>query len=264
MTGSVLLHRDGGVATIVIDRPLRRNALTTDMTGRLTEVVTALVADTTVRAVAITAVGNDFCAGADVGDIAAAISPDPAERAGAFMTGLPGTIHPLVHALLSLPQPVVASVRGHAIGIGVTIALAADLLVVSETARFSVPQVRLGHTLDHGESWLLPRRIGSAHAARMSLLGEPLTGAEAQQHGMAGWVVPDSELESRSRQVLDRLLTLPAPAVAATKRLLVVSPDATLAEQLDREVRESAACAASDEFVAAVSAAASRTGRRPT
>lgn len=189
MTGSVLLHREAGVARIVIDRPRSRNALTAEMTRRLTEIVASLAGDTTVSAVAITAAGSDFCAGSDMGDIAAALSPDPAERASSFTTGLPDTIHPLMHALLALPQPVVAAVRGHAIGVGVAIALAADLLVVSETARFMVPQVRLGHTVDHGESWLLPRRVGVAQAARMSLLGEPLTGAQAHRHGMAGWLV---------------------------------------------------------------------------
>lgn len=264
MTGSVLLHREAGVARIVIDRPRSRNALTAEMTRRLTEIVASLAGDTTVSAVAITAAGSDFCAGSDMGDIAAALSPDPAERASSFTTGLPDTIHPLMHALLALPQPVVAAVRGHAIGVGVAIALAADLLVVSETARFMVPQVRLGHTVDHGESWLLPRRVGVAQAARMSLLGEPLTGEQAHRHGMAGWLVADDELESRSQHILGQLLALPEPAVTATKRLLASSPDMSLAEQLDREVRESAGCAATDEFVDAVTAAMARTSRRPT
>lgn len=264
MTGSVLLHRDGGVATIVIDRPVSRNALTAEMMRHLSEILTALSRDASVAVVFLRATGPDFCAGMDLGDIRAAISPDPAERAASFTTGLPLTVHPLLHALLALPQPVVAAVRGNVIGLGVMLALAADLVVASETTRFLVPQVRLGHTMDHGESWLLPRRIGAAQAARMSLLGETVSAAGAERHGLAGWVVNDYELESRSREIVDLLLALPAPAVAATKRLLRESLDSSLDDQLDREVRESARCAATDEFVVAVTAAASRTSPRPT
>ncbi|MEO5665884.1 MAG: enoyl-CoA hydratase-related protein [Nocardioides sp.] len=264
MTGTVLLHRADGVATIEIDRPQSRNALTAGMTRQLTDIVGSLAEDVSVKVVAITAAGRDFCAGADMGDIEAAISPDPATRASSFTTGLPSSVHPLLHALLALPQPVVAAVRGHAIGLGVAIALTADLLVVSETARFSVPQVRLGHTLDHGESWLLPRRVGVAQAARMSLLAEPLAASAAERHGLAGWLVVDDELESTSRELVDQLLALPAPAVIATKRLLRSSFDMSLGDQLDSEVREAAACATTDEFVEAVRAAMSPTRRRTT
>lgn len=264
MTGSVLLHRHGGVATIVIDRPASRNALTAEMTRHLTEMLMELSRDASVVVVLLSATGRDFCAGMDLADIREAISPDPVVRAASFTTGLPLTVHPLLHALLALPQPVVAAVRGNVIGLGVMLALAADLVVASETTRFLVPQVRLGHTMDHGESWLLPRRIGAAQAARMSLLGETLSAAGAERHGLAGWVVKDGELEGRAREVVDLLLVLPAPAVAATKRLLRESLDSSLDDQLDREVRESAQCAATDEFVVAVTTVASVTGPRPT
>jgi 2-(1,2-epoxy-1,2-dihydrophenyl)acetyl-CoA isomerase len=261
LSGSVLVHRDDGVARIVIDRPGSRNALTTEMMRQLADVVTALGRDESIGVVLLGATGPDFCAGADLGDISAAISPDPVERASSFTTGLPLNVHPLLRALLALPQPVVAAVRGNVIGLGVMLTLVADLVVASETARFLVPQVSLGHTMDHGESWLLPRCVGAAKAARMSLLAESVSAADAARHGLASWVVPDEELESRSLEIVDRLRTLPAPAVAATKRLLRASLSSSLDDQLSSEVRESARCAATDEFVEAVTAATSRTRR---
>lgn len=253
-------HADG-VARIVIDRPKSRNALTTQMTRQLVDIVTALGSDESVGVVLLSGTGPDFCAGMDLGDISAAISPDPVERASAFTTGLPLNVHPLLYSLLAVPQPVVVAVRGNVIGLGVMLTLAADLVVASDTARFLVPQVRLGHAMDHGESWLLPRRVGAAQAARMSLLAEPVSATDAERHGLASWVVLDEELESRSLEIVDRLKALPAPAVAATKGLLRASLDSSLDDQLGREVRESARCAATDEFVEAVTAATSRTRR---
>ena len=255
------MHRVEGVARIVLDRPESRNALTTEMTRQLVDIVTAVRHDESVAVVLLSATGLDFCAGMDLGDISAAISPDPEERASSFTAGLPLNVHPLLRALLALPQPVVVAARGNVIGLGVMLTLVADLVVASETARFLVPQVSLGHTMDHGESWLLPRRVGAAKAARMSLLAEPVSAADAELCGLAGWVVPDEELESRSLEIVDRLQALPAPAVAATKGLLRASLDSSLDDQLGREVRESARCAATDEFVEAVTAATSRTRR---
>ncbi|MFI5436221.1 enoyl-CoA hydratase/isomerase family protein [Rhodococcus baikonurensis] len=137
---------------------------------------------------------------------------------------------------------------------------------MSETARFAVPQVRLGHTLDASESWLLPRRVGVAQAARMSLLGEPLTGAQAHRHGMAGWLVGGGRRPRESVAADPRSVARPARTgrAAATKRLLASLRDGSLADQLDREVRESAACAATDEFMDAITAVAVRTQRRST
>lgn len=261
MTGSIRVRHADGVARIVIDRPESRNALTAQMTRQLADVVAAVGRDETVGVVQFSATGQDFCAGMDLGDISAAISPDPVERASSFTTGLPLNVHPLLRGLLALPQPVVVAVRGNVIGLGVMLTLVADLVVASETARFLVPQVNLGHTMDHGESWLLPRRVGAAKAARMSLLAEPVSAADAELCGLASWVVPDEGLESRSLEIVDRLQALSAPAVAATKGLLRASLDSSLDDQLDREVRESARCAATDEFVEAVTAATSRARR---
>jgi 2-(1,2-epoxy-1,2-dihydrophenyl)acetyl-CoA isomerase len=170
MEGRVTAQQRGRKAQIVLDRPAAKNALTEAMLDQLIGVVGDLSTDDTTDVVVIGGAGTDFCSGSDVGDITAALASDAAGRKAMFETGLTTRIHPLMRSLMDLPQVVVASARGHAVGLGAAIVLAADLTVLSETIRLSLPQVALGHTVDHGESYLLPRRVGPARAMQVALL----------------------------------------------------------------------------------------------
>ncbi|MGI5131066.1 enoyl-CoA hydratase/isomerase family protein [Pseudonocardia sp. CA-107938] len=200
--------RGGRVGRLVLERPGSRNALTTPMIDSLVGMLAALREDDTVDVVALSAVGPDFCSGSDVGDIAAVLCLGPAERARSFAHGLSTTVRPLMAGLLSLPQIVVASARGHAIGLGAALLSAADVVVLSETALVTVPQVGLGHTSDHGECWLLPRRIGLARAMQVSLLGERVAAVDAECFGMANWVTADRDLETRAADVVEAVTAL--------------------------------------------------------
>lgn len=259
MSGSVRLEIHDRVGTIKIDNPDTKNALTADMTSDLFEHVVALRDNDQVGVVLVTGVGTDFCSGAHTGDIALGLAATPDERAGTFETGLRSAIHPLVKGFLALPQPVVVSVRGYAIGIGVSLVLAADLVVASDTAVFIVPQVKLGHTLDHGESWLLPRRIGLGRSLQMALLGERLRAADAERFGLVNWLCADGDLETRTADLLARLLALPPAALRGSKALFAERDSADLDRHLATEVQQAAACARTDDFVEAVEA---QLGRR--
>jgi 2-(1,2-epoxy-1,2-dihydrophenyl)acetyl-CoA isomerase len=252
--GQVTVEHADRVAWITLDRPAAKNALTSAMVSTLADAVDELSRDDAVEVVVLRGAGTDFCAGSDMGDIASALRAGPAERGASFERGIKGTIHPLTRALLDLPQPVVASARGHAIGIGVAFLLAADLVVASETARISMPQVRLGHTLDHGESYLLPRRIGPSKAMQLCLLGERMTGHSAERFGLANWLTADADLEARTDAVVADLLAVAPIPLARTKALLRASIDASITEQLQAEVDSARACAATEDFVEAVSA----------
>jgi 2-(1,2-epoxy-1,2-dihydrophenyl)acetyl-CoA isomerase len=246
------------LATITIDNPGARNALTNPMLAELTQAVALLAFDTRVDVVVLRGEGSDFCSGADMGDLAEVLAAPGPERTTAFQEGMRTQIQPLTRALLALEQPVVASVRGHAIGIGVMFVLAADLVVASETARFTVPQVRLGHTMDHGESWLLPRRIGPAKALQLGLLGERMTASDAERFGLANWVTADAELEERTARVVQTLLAASRFAVRSTKSLLRGALGASLDEQLAAEVDHASTCAGTADFVEAISAQVER------
>jgi 2-(1,2-epoxy-1,2-dihydrophenyl)acetyl-CoA isomerase len=258
VSGDIGLRREDQVAWITIDRPRAKNALTGAMLSGLTDIVEQLSTDEQVRIVVLRGAGSDFCAGADMGDLASVLASAPHERKTAFEHGMRDGVQPLLRALLALKQPVLASARGHAIGIGVMFLLAADLVIASETTKITVPQVRLGHTIDHGESWLLPRRIGPSKASQLCLLGERMNADDAERFGLANWVTADSELEARTDEVVADLLEVAPIPLARTKALLAASPTASLEVQLQAEVASASACAATADFVEAITAQVER------
>ena len=252
--GVVDLQRSGRTTSITLVRPQVKNAMTSGMVSALHRAIDTVAHDDTTEVVVLRGAGPDFCTGSEMGDIGAVLNGSPTERKVAFERGMGDTIHPLARAMLGLRQPVVASARGHAIGLGVLFLLAADLVVLSETARISLPQVRLGHTTDHGESWLLPRRVGLAKAMQLCLLGERMSGRDAERFGLANWVTADADLESRTDEIVAGLLAVAPIALRNTKALLRSSADATLETQLAAETVSASTCAATDNFVEAITA----------
>ena len=260
--GTVLVHRTERVASITLNRPDSMNAMTGPMVSAMTRIVETLATDESVEVVVIRAAGANFCAGSDMSDLSAVLGASPAERQATFEHGMQTTIQPLLRALLALRQPVLAAARGHVIGIGVTFLLAADLVVLSDTTKIAVPQVRLGHTLDHGESWLLPRRVGLSRAMQISLLGDRLSGVDAERLGLANWLAADDELESRTDDLVAGLLRVAPIPLTRTKALLRASATATLEEQLSAEVVSASQCATTNDFVEAITAQVDRRSPR--
>ena len=254
MTEDVQLECKEGAAWITLQRPATKNALTPEMMKVLLALLDGLAGDTAVRVVVLRGVGTDFCSGADVNGMANLLALPPDERAARFQRTLDERIVPLLQAFERLPQPIVSSVRGYAIGIGVQFALLSDLVMVSDTAQFVLPQVRLAHTLDHGESWYLPRRIGAAKAAQLCLLGEPLSAADAERFGLANWVVPDAELDGKTVKLVTKLLRVAPQSLWRTKALLKISRGNSLDAQLAAERAHVAAGAASDDYLEAMQA----------
>jgi 2-(1,2-epoxy-1,2-dihydrophenyl)acetyl-CoA isomerase len=254
VSGRVAVRRTDRCVHILLDRPSAKNALTLPMLDEFNRVVGALGGDAGIDVVVIAGAGTDFCTGSDVGDIKELLARDPVGRAAAFEDGMRSRIQPLMRGLLDLPQVVVASARGHAIGLGAAFILAADLTVLSQTLRPSLPQVRLGHTVDHGESWLLPRKVGLGPAMRLALLGEPLSWDDAQRVGLATHLVTDDRLDDTTDDVVRTLLSVSSASLRGTKRLLARSLDQDRAAQFAEEVRTAAQCAATPGFVSAVEA----------
>jgi 2-(1,2-epoxy-1,2-dihydrophenyl)acetyl-CoA isomerase len=131
-------------------------------------------------------------------------------------------------------------------------ALSADLTIASETARFRLPMMRLAHSVDHGESYYLPRKIGYGRSIQMLLLGETLSGTEAQNTGLANWVVPDTELETKTAEVVEQIAAGPPVAARELKSLLRNSLDRTVREQFAAEARSLEACASTEDFLEAI------------
>jgi len=258
MSGQVRVEHTPRVAWITIDRPAAKGALTACMITALHDVVKELRTRDDVSIVVLRGEGADFCAGSDMGDIASVLDAPAEERRASFAAGIGGTIQPLLRDLLALDQPLVVSVRGYSIGIGVMFMLAADLLIGSETTRISLPQPRLGHSLDHGESWLLPRRVGPSRAMQICLLGDIVGAADLDRFGMFNWLVADADLESRTQEVVDGLLSVAPASLWRTKALLRPTLDPTFETQLASEREHASAGAATADYVEAINAQVQR------
>jgi len=258
MSGTVRIDHTDRVAWITIDRPDSKGAMTSAMVESLHDLVKDLRSRGDVSVVVLRGEGTDFCAGSDMGDIASVLDAGPEERRAAFDAGISGTVHPLLRDLLALPQPLVVSSRGYAIGIGVMFMLTADLVVASDTTRISLPQPHLGHSLDHGESWLLPRRVGLARALQICLLGDVVGAEDLDRFGLLNWLTSDSYLEIRTQEIVDRLLSVAPGPLWRTKALLRSSVDATFEDQLMLEREHASSSAATQDFVEAINAHAER------
>jgi enoyl-CoA hydratase/carnithine racemase len=199
-----------GVATIEIARPEKKNALTAAMYQAMADALRAAQADAGVRAVLITGQPGVFTSGNDIEDF---MSRPPSN-------GMDAPVFHFMFALLECDKPVIAAVTGAAIGIGTTMLLHCDFAYVSDEARLAMPFVSLGLVPEFASSLLLPQRIGQARAAEKLLLGDPFTGADAVDCGLANAVLPAGEVVNHARRVAERFNSLPPGAVREAKKLL--------------------------------------------
>ena len=215
-----------GVATLTLNRPDALNALNGQLRRELLAALKAAARDEATRAVVLTGAGRGFCAGAD-------LRGGSDERA--FRTVLTAEYNPIIEAIRGLPKPVVAAVNGVAAGAGVSLALAADIVVASDEARFVPAFSRIGLVPDSGLARALVRAAGR-HRAFEILMGERQLGAEdARDLGLVAAVVPAAGLVEAARNLAQRLADGPTAAIGLTKRLLNAAENATLAETLEAE-----------------------------
>jgi enoyl-CoA hydratase/carnithine racemase len=198
-----------GVYTIEIARPEKKNALTADMYTAMALALKQAVDDPAVRCVLITGQPGIFTSGNDLEDFMKR-SGDPAAS----------PVFEFMHALAGCEKPVVAAVTGAAIGIGTTMLLHCDFVYVSDEARLALPFVSLGLVPEFAASLLLPQLMGNRLAAEKLLLGDPFTGADAVECGIANAVLPGSEAALHARRVAERFNALPPSAVRESKKLM--------------------------------------------
>lgn len=244
---SVTVHLDDrGVLRLTLDRPAARNAIDDAMTEVLVAELAGAATDDAVRVVVVQGAGDDFCAGAD---IVARNAPDGARpRTGSIQRRLPEAAHRLVTLVATVQVPVVCKVRGWAAGLGFQLALAADITVCADDARFWEPFVRRGFTPDSGATWLLPRRVGEVRARELLLLGRELSGAEAAEWGAVHAAVPPADLDGAVAEVVGRLAVGPTGALGLTKWLLHEGAGSSMADQLRREALALELSSRSEDF----------------
>lgn len=243
---TVKWEREGGVGRIVLDRPETLNAWNTQLAKDLKAVVAEAAGDDSVRAVLLTGAGRAFSSGADL-----KAGFDEAGEDG--MPDIRGRLHDLFHPSLvgvrTMPKPVVVAVNGPAAGIGLSLALAGDLVLAAESAFFQLAFVNIGLMPDGGSTLFVPARVGKSRAFEMALLGERVPAAQALDWGLVNAVHPDGELMGAAEALVQRLAGGPTRAYASAKQALNATIYPDLDGQLELEADLQHALGRSKDFM---------------
>ena len=250
---TVNLRRDGAAATIELNRPEALNAWNGQLGHDLLAAVREVAGDDDVRAVVITGAGRAFSSGADLKDLSGREQRTPEGHIDVRGV-LTARYHPIITGIRTMPKPVLAAVNGPAVGIGLSLALAADLIVAAESAYFLLAFVNIGLVPDGGSSLLVPSRVGFARAMEMAMLGERVPAAQALEWGLINRVVADDAFAGEVAALRDRLAAGPTRSYAGSKRQLNAWLFARMEEQLELEADIQQDMAGSPDFYEGVAA----------
>lgn len=209
MSEHIRLELEQGIATLTLNRPDKKNALTVEMYDAMVQGLRGFDADPAARVILIRSEGDAFTSGNDLKD---------------FMNAPPaGPESPVFHLLMTLVDletPLVAEVNGLAVGIGTTLLFHCDLVYAATSARLQMPFVNLGLCPEAASSFLLPRFLGMPKASELLMFGDPFSAADALEMGIVNAVYPDAQLRTETQARVEKLAAKPAAALRATKRLL--------------------------------------------
>jgi len=247
---TLIVERRGAELRITLNRPDTMNAWNLQFGAELRRVVDDAATDQEVRAVTITGAGRGFSSGAD---LKAGFDRTP-EGHPDVLTPLTERYHPIIAGIRRMPKPVLAAVNGPAVGIGASLAFAADISIARESAYFMLAFVNIGLVPDGGSSLLVPERIGFTRATAMAMLGERVPASRAVDLGLITRAVPDDAFEAEVDAMAEKLATGPTRAYAGIKRQLNAWAFARMDEQLDLEASIQQEAAASGDFTEGVQA----------
>jgi 2-(1,2-epoxy-1,2-dihydrophenyl)acetyl-CoA isomerase len=251
---TVDVRRDGAAAIVELNRPQALNAWNRQLGLDLLSALQVVAEDDEVRAVMLTGAGRGFSSGADLRDLTGAEEERTADGLPDVERVLSERYHPIITLVRTMPKPVLAAVNGPAVGIGLSLALAADLILARESAYFLLAFVNIGLVPDGGSSLFVPSRVGVARAAEMALLGERIPAPRALEWGLINRVVPDDAFETEAEALLRRLANGPTRSYAGTKRQLNRWVYTGMAEQLALEASIQQEMVASGDFAEGVAA----------
>jgi 2-(1,2-epoxy-1,2-dihydrophenyl)acetyl-CoA isomerase len=244
---TVILKKEGNIATIVLNRPESLNALSMEAITELPRVLKEVREDDEVRAVIVTGAGRAFCAGFD-------LETSVGETSSEILKFMEGDVTEMVLSIRNMPKAVIAAVNGAAAGAGCNIALACDIILASEKARFGEVFVLRGLHPDCGGTYFLPRLVGVARACELILTGRMVDASEVERMGMINRVVPPDQLESASRELASTLAKHPPLAIKAAKASLYQGLSMDLAGVLEREAQMQSILMVTEDFKESVDA----------
>lgn len=228
--GPVLVARRGAVAWLTLNRPASGNAIDAPLARAFREAIEDLDADSSVRALVLAGSGRLFCVGGDLTSFAG-----EGRQAAAYVEGLIADLHAALERLAAFRAPVIAAVQGAAAGAGLGLALAADIVIAEDGARFVMAYTAAGLTPDGGTSWALTRAVGLRRALALTLMNRTVEAAEALNLGLVTEVAGEGELTARVSDLAERLASGPTSAFVEARRLIRSAADAGYAGQLEAE-----------------------------
>ena len=239
MYETILFEKTGGLATIALNRPEVLNAFNGRMHEELHDALDSSAADEEVRCVVLRGEGRGFSAGADLKSEDLSREDGEAPDLGEYLRRTYGQT---IRKITAMEKPIVGALHGPVYGAGVGIALACDLRLAAESAKFSVAFIKIGLMPDAGVSFFLPRVVGLGRAMEMSMLGEVVDAGEAYRIGLVNKVVPEETFEEETRVLSGRLAAQPTRALGRIKQSLHASFESDLETALEREAEGQTLC----------------------
>ena len=247
------VSHNNGIATLTMNRPEARNALSLEMRSQLCDALHDIESDSSVRCVVLKGAGDHFMAGGDVKAMGSSIKKSPDEIRKEFMLRI-HDLHPIMFAMRRMPKPIIASCKGAAAGAGVSMALACDLVIAADDAFFTLAYCKIGTSPDGSSSFHLPRAVGIKKAMEIALLGDRFDAQTAKDIGMINFVVASDELESETDKLATRLASGPTHVYGNTKALFYRSLESEFESQLQAEAEYFSDCASRADFREGVTA----------
>lgn len=234
---TILLDVHGAVARITLNRPDAANGLTLDMTRELMQTAIRVDEDPGVRAIVLTGAGKLFCAGGDLKSFAGF-----GDGVGAVLKEMTAYLHAAISRLARGNAPVICAVNGTAAGAGMSLAVAGDLAIASESAKFTMAYTAAGLSPDGSSTFFLPRLIGMRRTQELMLTNRRLSAAEALDWGLVNRVVPADEVVKQTEELAEQLASGATGAYGVVKKLLAQSFNESLETQMDAEAVGIAGC----------------------
>ncbi|MBW3588316.1 MAG: enoyl-CoA hydratase [Actinobacteria bacterium] len=226
---TLIFDVSANVATVVLNRPEKRNAINRKMFEELADAFKRIAGDRDIRSFVLRGSGDHFCSGADLSGI------EDSPRTPADMLARMRDVHQLMRDIVYCPKPGLAAVRGYAAGGGANLALACDLVVMTEDAKFAELFVKRGLVVDMSGTFTLPRAVGLHRAKELALLGDTIDAKRAYEMGIANRVVKADELDTVVKELADRLASGPPITMAFIKKAMNDSFSLSFDEVLDQE-----------------------------
>ncbi|MCO4838832.1 MAG: 2-(1,2-epoxy-1,2-dihydrophenyl)acetyl-CoA isomerase [Rhodobacteraceae bacterium] len=248
MSETILVERDGDLTQITLNRPDRLNSFNEEMHLALRTALNDAASNGT-RAILLTGAGRGFCAGQDLGD------RDPSKMDGPPDLGatLLNFYNPLVRQIKALNCPVICAVNGVAAGAGANIALACDIVLAAQCAKFIQSFAKVGLVPDGGGTWSLTRLLGEVRAKALALTAEPLSATQAAEWGLIWKAIPDADLLAEARKLGQKLAVGPTIGLSMTKQAIQAASTNSLDEQLELEAEYQRICGATPDYAEGVS-----------